>query len=62
MIEEERNCLEILQQIKAAKSALASVELNIINEHLSFCVDKFSKTHEKKVITEIKELLQRVSK
>ena len=38
MIEEQRYCVDILQQIKSIKSALVSVELAIIDGHLNHCV------------------------
>ena len=40
MIEEERYCIDILTQLKAIKSAIASVESKIIEEHLNHCVKK----------------------
>lgn len=38
MIAEGRYCVEILQQIKAARSALQSLEANILRSHLESCV------------------------
>ena len=38
MIEDERYCIDILTQMKAIKSAMASVESKIIEQHLSHCV------------------------
>ena len=62
MIDEGRYCIDILQQIKAIKSALRSVELNIVDAHLSHCVQsvvrakKVDETQE--IVDEIKELLK----
>ena len=39
MIDEERYCIDILQQIQAIKSALARVEDAILKDHASTCVD-----------------------
>ncbi len=39
MIEEERYCIDILQQIQAIKSALARVEDAILKDHAATCVD-----------------------
>ena len=39
MIEEERYCIEILQQIQAIKSALAKVEDAILKDHAATCVE-----------------------
>ena len=63
MIEDKRYCIDILTQIKAVKSALASVEREIVDEHLSHCVQqaisskKLSESD--KMLQEIKELLHR---
>jgi len=39
MIEEERYCIEILQQLQAIKSALAKVEDAILKDHAATCVE-----------------------
>lgn len=39
MIEEERYCIDILQQIQAIKSALARVEDAILKDHATTCVN-----------------------
>lgn len=39
MIEEERYCIEVLQQIQAIKSALAKVEDAILKDHAATCVE-----------------------
>jgi len=38
MITEGRYCIDVLQQIKAARSALQSLESNILRSHLESCV------------------------
>jgi len=38
MIESEKYCIEILTQIKAARSALKSIEHQILENHLNSCV------------------------
>lgn len=38
MIEEERYCIEVLQQVQAIKSALARVEDAILKDHTATCV------------------------
>ncbi len=38
MIEDERYCIDIINQIRAARSALKAVEINILNKHLTHCV------------------------
>ena len=38
MIEEKKYCIDILNQIKAVKNALSTVEGNIVRNHLQACV------------------------
>lgn len=40
MIEDGRYCVEILQQLKAARSATKSVELSILKRHMQMCLTK----------------------
>jgi len=40
MIEDERYCIDILQQMQAIKSAFAKVEDAILKDHSSTCVEK----------------------
>ncbi len=39
MIEEERYCIDILQQMQAVKSALGKVEDAILKQHTQTCVE-----------------------
>jgi DNA-binding FrmR family transcriptional regulator len=63
MIEERRYCPDILTQLRAIRSAVKSIELRIINTHLSACVTEafLSQDHKEqsKKIDEIKELLKK---
>ena len=38
MVEEDRYCIDVLQQISAATRALQGVALHLLDEHLSHCV------------------------
>jgi len=38
MVEEEKYCIDILTQVSAMTSALQSVALGLLDEHLSHCV------------------------
>ena len=40
MIEEDKYCIDVLTQISAANSALRSVALNLLEDHLSHCVPR----------------------
>ncbi len=66
MIENERYCMDILTQLKAIKSALRSIESNIVETHLNHCVMKAISSKDKKqadiMVNEIKGILKSVSK
>lgn len=38
MVEEERYCIDVLEQVSAATRALQSVALLLLNDHLGHCV------------------------
>ena len=38
MIDEDKYCIDVLTQISAVSSALRSVALNLVDEHLGHCV------------------------
>jgi DNA-binding FrmR family transcriptional regulator len=38
MVQEERYCVEILTQLRAARAALRRVEESILREHVEHCV------------------------
>jgi DNA-binding FrmR family transcriptional regulator len=63
MIEERRYCPEILTQLRAIRSAIKSIELRILNTHLSSCVTKAclsqDQNEQRKKIEEIQELIKR---
>ena len=62
MIEEERYCVDIVNQIKAVRSALKSVEKNILQKHIKHCVAasfKASKTEQEQKINELISLFDK---
>ncbi|MEQ8857570.1 MAG: metal-sensitive transcriptional regulator [Pseudomonadales bacterium] len=40
MIEDDRYCIDVLQQVAAVKSALVKVESEILKSHAATCVDE----------------------
>lgn len=57
MIEDGRYCVEILQQLKAARSATKSVELSILKRHMQMCLTKAVKSQdEAELLVKIDEL------
>ncbi len=57
MIQQKRYCPEIIQQIRAATSALRALEMSILTEHLNQCVREAALTrgseHFRRKIAEI---------
>lgn len=63
MIEDQRYCPEILIQIRAAKSALQSVEHSVLKTHLEHCVhDAFKSKGSRDIDTKIHELIKMMSR
>lgn len=64
MIEEERYCIDVLQQMQAIKSALAKVEDAILKDHSATCVENAiasgDEVEQRKKFGELIDLLSRV--
>ena len=39
MVEQDRYCIEVITQVRAARAALAKVEQAILSDHLGSCVE-----------------------
>jgi len=48
MIEDQRYCPEIIQQVRASRKALLSVEIELLRAHLDGCVTDAFKSKSKK--------------
>ena len=61
MIEDKRYCTDIIMQIRAVRSALKSVESNILQKHLQHCVAQSFATQEDRSqkIEELKALFDK---
>ena len=57
MIEEEKYCVDILNQIKAVRKSIASVEGKILKTHLEDCV-KDSLKGEKEFERKVEEIIK----
>jgi CsoR family transcriptional regulator, copper-sensing transcriptional repressor len=44
MVEDDRYCIDILEQVSAATRALQSVALELLNDHMAHCVADAVKT------------------
>lgn len=63
MIEDKRYCIDILQQLSAVKSAINSLQANLLETHLTNCVKeafKLKKNSEiEEKINELKEIFKK---
>jgi DNA-binding FrmR family transcriptional regulator len=66
MIDEERYCIDILQQIQAIKSALARVEDAVLKDHAATCVNSAiasgSEKEQRKKFDELVDLMAKVKR
>jgi DNA-binding FrmR family transcriptional regulator len=66
MIEDERYCIDILQQMQAIKSAFAKVEDAILKDHSSTCVETAIASgdpeEQRKKFSELVELMGKVKR
>tara|TARA_R110002072_G_scaffold534_6_gene4081 strand:+ start:255980 stop:256270 length:291 start_codon:yes stop_codon:yes gene_type:complete len=66
MIQEEKYCIDILTQIKAVRSALKSLEVQVLEGHVNHCLSKAVESKSKKEIelkiSEIMELIKKTTK
>ncbi|MEQ8351818.1 MAG: metal-sensitive transcriptional regulator [Leptospiraceae bacterium] len=62
MIEEERNCVDILMQVRAARSALKSLSIELLESHTNQCVrEAFESNNGEKTIQELLEVFKTYS-
>ena len=59
MIENGSYCVDILTQVRAARGALKSIELAILETHMKSCLDEASHEKKDKKIQEIMTLLKK---
>lgn len=63
MIEEGAYCIDIITQIRAARSALKRVELDILETHMGMCIVKASQAkNEEERADKIKEVMNAIKK
>ena len=61
MIDEGKYCIDVLNQIKAAKAALGRVESNVLKKHVESCV-KASFKNKESIDSKVEELLKLINK
>lgn len=60
MVEEDRDCIEVLRQINSATGALRGVWMQVIGDHLRGCIAKSMVEHDEKLIDELLEHLEKI--
>mgnify|MGYP005839521269 CR=1 FL=1 len=64
MVEADRYCIDILQQMQAVKAALAKVESEILKAHAGSCVEEALQSgtlaEQRKKFSELVDLLERI--
>jgi DNA-binding FrmR family transcriptional regulator len=63
MVDDDRYCIEIINQVRAVRAALDKVEQEILHDHLQHCVaDAFHGGSERERQTKIDELIEVLDK
>lgn len=64
MVEEDRDCLQVLKQVAAAHGALRSLGAVILEDHLKGCVATAiqNQDHENELIDEVVDIFNKFSK
>lgn len=63
MIEQDRYCVDVLTQLRAARAALRRVEENVLREHLEHCVrDAVNSGNQRQARTKVDEILDVLSR
>jgi DNA-binding FrmR family transcriptional regulator len=65
MVDEDRYCIDVITQIDAVQAALNRVEHDILRDHVAHCVEHAiasgNKADQRRKVTELMDLLERVS-
>ena len=63
MVEDDRYCIDISNQLLATEAILRKVNREIIHDHIGCCVeDAFTTDEQRKKIVEIMEIIDKLSK
>jgi CsoR family transcriptional regulator, copper-sensing transcriptional repressor len=63
MVEDDRYCIDILTQVAAVNTALESLALKVLDDHVNHCVaDAFSSGDPKEAAAKSKELMEAVQR
>lgn len=58
MVEDDRDCLQVLKQVAAAEGALRSLGAIVLEDHLKGCVTKaiLARDHDSELISEVMDI------
>lgn len=62
MVEEDQYCIDVLNQVAAATSALKSVSLELLKDHLEHCVAEAVRTGEDEAQIKFDEAMQAIKR
>lgn len=62
MIEDERDCSEVLIQIAAVKSAINNIGKIILEDHINHCIVDAVETGDKKALDDLNEAIEKFMK
>ena len=62
MVEDDKYCIDILTQVSAVTSALQSVALGLLNDHLTHCVVEAAKTGGPEADAKVKEAADAIAR
>lgn len=60
MVEEDKDCIEVLRQINSATGALRGVWMQVIGDHLRGCIAKSLVEHDEQLVDELLEHLEKI--
>ena len=60
MVEQDRDCIEVLRQVNSASGALRGVWTQIVGDHLRGCIAKATLEHDDKLIDELIDHFQKI--
>jgi DNA-binding FrmR family transcriptional regulator len=60
MVEQDKECIEVLRQINSVTGALRGVWVQVIGDHLRGCIAKSLVDHDEQLIDELMEHLKKI--
>jgi CsoR family transcriptional regulator, copper-sensing transcriptional repressor len=60
MVDQDRDCMEVLRQIASASGALRGVWTQVVGDHLRGCISKAEVQEDGRLIDELVEHLQKI--